>query len=215
MAASTASGQAPARDPHLPPLCRLGDLIAPRAPETIAAAGLDDRILTDLVLRLAYTAPRFTTEWVIKQLHLSPALVQELLEKLAFEGGIEQLWQTSQASSHYKITDQGREQASRSMELCGYIGPTPVSLEADGAMLRCQLAGTPPVQPDSVTSAPSGLVLPSNAVQLAGLAVSPGRSLCIYGPPGNGKSSLGRQIHSALPGDYWMPYAISVGESVI
>src|SRR5262249_28946797 len=45
--------------------------------------------------------------------------------------------------------------------------------------------------------------------------VSSGRSLFVYGPPGNGKSSLGRQIHAALPGDYWIPYAINVGESVI
>ena len=28
-------------------------------------------------------------------------------------------------------------------------------------------------------------------------------------------SSLGRQIHAALPGDYWIPYCISVGNSVI
>ena len=53
------------------------------------------------------------------------------------------------------------------------------------------------------------------AAQLAGLAVSSGRSLFVYGPPGNGKSSLGRQIHAALPGDYWIPYCISVGNTVI
>ena len=37
----------------------------------------------------------------------------------------------------------------------------------------------------------------------------------VYGPSGNGKSSLGRQIHAALPGDYWMPHAISAGDSII
>ena len=42
-----------------------------------------------------------------------------------------------------------------------------------------------------------------------------GRSLFVYGPPGNGKSSLGRQIHAALPGDYWVPHSISVGNTVI
>ena len=40
---------------------------------------------------------------------------------------------------------------------------------------------------------------------MAGLAVSSGRSLFVYGPSGNGKSSLGRQIHAALPGDYLDP----------
>jgi predicted ATPase with chaperone activity len=50
---------------------------------------------------------------------------------------------------------------------------------------------------------------------MAGLAVSSGRSLFVYGPSGNGKSSVGRQIHSALRGDFWIPYSIAVRNSVI
>jgi predicted ATPase with chaperone activity len=194
---------------------RVGDLIAPKAPRELAAVPEEEAGLADLLVKLAYTVPRFTTDWVCKQLHLSMALVSALLEKLCFEGQIEQLWQTSQSSSHYKITEQGRQQASRSLELCGYIGPAPVRLESYAAMLRWQFANTPQVQPEHVVSALSGLVLAPKAAQMAGLAVSSGRSLFVFGPPGNGKSSLGRQIHAALPGDYWIPYAINMGESVI
>jgi predicted ATPase with chaperone activity len=141
--------------------------------------------------------------------------VGELLEKLCFQGQIEQLMQTSHTRAHYKITHQGQEQAPRLMDVCGYVGPAPVRMESYAAMLRWQFANTPQVQPEQVTTALSGLVLPSKTVQLAGLAVSSGRSLFVYGPSGNGKSSLGRQIHAALLGDYWLPYAIDVGESVI
>jgi hypothetical protein len=101
------------------------------------------------------------------------------------------------------------------MEVCAYIGPAPVGIDAYAAMLRWQFANTPPVLPEHVTTALSGLVLAPKAAQLAGLAVSSGRSLFVYGPPGNGKSSLGRQIHAALPGDYWIPYCLSVANTVI
>jgi predicted ATPase with chaperone activity len=100
-------------------------------------------------------------------------------------------------------------------EVCGYIGPAPVSLRAYAAMLRWQFATMPPVQPEHVAAALSGLVLSEEAAQLAGLAVSSARSLFVFGPPGNGKSSLGRQIGPALRGDYWIPYCISVGDSII
>ncbi len=215
MATSAASSSAPSRDPHLPPLHRAGDLIAPTAPQEIATAGLDEATLTGLILKLGYTAPRFTTTSVAKQLHLSVALTDELLGKLCYEGLVEQLWQTSQASAHYKITDTGLQHAARLLEVCGYIGPAPVRLETYTAMLRWQFTSTPPVQPEHVAAALSGLVLPSKAAQLAGLAVSSGRSLFVYGPPGNGKSSLGRQIHAAIPGDYWIPYCISVGDTIV
>jgi len=206
----------PAKDPNLPPLFRIGtELIAPKAPQSIAATGLADGVLTDLVIRFAYTVTRFTTESIGKHLLLSVALTREVLEKLCFDGSIEQLWQTSQASSHYKITDNGREHAKRLLESCGYVGPAPVGLESYGAFLRWQFAASPPVQPENVTSALANMVLSEKAAQLAGLAASSGRSLFIYGPSGNGKSTLGRNIHSALVGDYWMPHAISAGDTVV
>jgi predicted ATPase with chaperone activity len=181
----------------------------------MAAARLEEGVLTDLAVRLAYAVARFNTDWVCKQLHLSLPLVQELLEEVCREGLVEETMRTNEASSHYRITDRGREHAARLREVCGYVGPAPVRLEAYAAMLRWQFANTLPVRPDHVAAALSGLVLSPRAAQLAGLAVSSGRSLFVYGPPGNGKSSFGRQIHAALPGDYWIPHAISLGDSVI
>src|SRR5262249_29982404 len=150
----------------------VGDLLAPRAPHDIAAARLEEGNLADLAVKLAHTVSRFTTEWVCKHLHLSLALVQELLEQLCREGLLEETMRTSEVSSHYKITQRGREQAARSMEVCAYIGPAPVSLEAYAAMLRWQFAHTPLVRPEHVAAALSQLVLSPEAAELAGLAVS-------------------------------------------
>src|SRR6185295_89206 len=87
--------------------------------------------------------------------------------------------------------------------------------EAYSAVLRWEFGRAPQVSPEHVTAALSGLVLSPRAVEMAGLAVSSGRSLFVYGPSGNGKSSVGRQIHSALRGDIWIPYAVAVRNSVI
>jgi hypothetical protein len=215
MSASAPGSDARPKDPDLPPLVRIGDLIAPKAPQDRASIPLEEGFLGDLIVKAAYTTPRFTTDSMAKQLHLSMPLVGDLLGKLCYEGHIEQLMQTSQNRAHYRITQQGTEQAQRLLEVCGYVGPAPVRMDSYAAMLRWQFANTPQVQPEHVTGALSAMVLSSKAAQLAGLAVSSGRSLFIYGPSGNGKSTLGRLIHGALPGDYWMPYALDVGESVI
>jgi predicted ATPase with chaperone activity len=194
---------------------RLGEVIAPKAPQDIAAAQVEEGTLTDLAVRLAYTAARVNTKWVAQQLHLSLSLAGEVMTQLCRDGLAEETMQTSQGLSHYRITERGREHAGRSLEVCGYIGPAPVRLEAYGAMLRWQFSTTPQVTPERVASALGGLVLAPKAMQLAGLAVSSGRSLFVFGPPGNGKSSVGRQIHAAIPGDFWIPYAITVGNTVV
>jgi predicted ATPase with chaperone activity len=203
------------KEPYLPPLHQVGDVLAPKAPQKLVETGLEEGTLTDLAVRLAFTVARFTTEWVGKRLHISLPLVNEVMDQLGREGLVEETLRTGQGRSHYRITERGREHAQRALEVCGYIGPAPVHLQTYASMLRWQFANTPEVLPEHVAEALSSLVLSSKAAQLAGLAVSSGRSLFVYGPPGNGKSSLGRQIHAALQGDCWIPYCISVGDTVI
>jgi predicted ATPase with chaperone activity len=203
------------RDPDLPALCRVGEMIAPRAPRELKDVEKEERSLCDLIIKTAYMVPRCTNEELAKKLSLSGPVTNDLLGKICYEGQIEQTLQVSETKSHYRITEQGKAYAERLLEVCGYVGPAPVRMESYCALLRWQFDNTPPVQPKDVVEALSGLVLTQKTAQLAGLAASSGRSLFIYGPPGNGKSSLARKIHAALPGDYWMPYAIDVGENVI
>jgi hypothetical protein len=214
MDAAAAPVEAPARDPHLPRLHRHGDIVVPSAPQDVASAALEDNTLSDLALRYAYGVARFTVGTVADQLQLSFPLAEQVLQQLAVDGFVEEIWQSGKASQ-YRITPAGRDLAIRLFEVCGYVGPAPVRMEAYAAMLRWQMANSPPVQPEHVTAALSHMVLPHKAVQMAGLAISSGRSLFVFGPPGNGKSSLGRAIRDALRGDYWIPHCISVGKTVI
>jgi hypothetical protein len=211
----TATTDTPTKDPYLPVLHRVGDLIAPKAPQELTSPLVEENVLTDLAVRLAYTSARVNTKSLAQALHLSPDLATDVLTQLCREGLMEETMQTSQGLSHYRITDRGRQHAGRAMEVCAYIGPAPVRLESYAAFLRWQFANSPQVTPEHVVSALSGLVITPKAAQLAGLAASSGRSLFVFGPPGNGKSSLGRMIHGALQGDFWIPYAVSVGNTVI
>src|SRR5262249_32449154 len=156
-----------------------------------------------------------TTDWMANKLHISLPLAGAVMSELCVDGSVEETMRITEGRSHYRITQQGRDYGARLLDVSRYVGPAPVSLEAYRAMLRWQFAHTPPVTPDQVATALSSLVLAPEATQLAGLAVSSGRSLFIYGPPGNGKSSVGRQIHAALSGDYWIPHCLSVSNTVI
>jgi len=209
---ASAAGESKAKDPFLPPMHKVGDFLAPTAPNDIVSAGVGEGALTDLVVKVAYTVARFTTEWVAKQLHISVQLAAQCLEQLAIEGQVEALLG---AGARYTITDRGREQARRLLEVCGYVGAAPVRLETYSAMLRWQFTTQPEVKPENVDRALSHLVLSPESAKLAGLSISSGRSLFIFGPPGNGKSSIGRAIHNALQGDIWVPHAISLGTTVV
>ena len=195
--------------PELP-----GELV-PKAPTDPGDAGISPATLRDLALKAAYTVPQFTTEWAARQLCLPQALVGELLEQMRNDQLLDILGSSGPFGFRYAISGRGRERAARLLEVSGYIGPAPVSLEAYTAMIEWQLARAPEVTREHVAASLSELVLPEEDALLAGLAASSGRSLFVFGPPGNGKTTLGRLIHDALQGDIWIPHCIGIEENII
>lgn len=201
--------------PHLPKMISIGDVLAPEAPVDRRSIDVDDACLTDLALKAAYTVSQFSTEWVTQRLHLPQALVAEILDQLKNELMLEVLGSMGRIGFRYRISARGRERAAQLFDISGYVGPAPVSLEAYTAMIEWQLANSPAVSPEQVASALSELVLPDDAVRLAGIALSSGRSLFVFGPAGNGKTALSRMLHNALSGDIWIPHCIVVDSSII
>src|SRR5262249_47744116 len=142
-------------------------------------------------------------------------VVNEVLERLRTEQLLEILGSSGPFGFRYAISGRGRERAGRLLEVSAYVGPAPVSIEAYKALMEWQVARAPEVTPRHVEEVLADLVLPEQSKLLAGLAVSSGRSLFVYGPPGNGKSSLGRALHDALQGDLWIPHCLVVDTAIV
>ena len=200
---------------HLPGMIVADGAIAPEAPVDLRSTGIDGGFLADLALKLAYTTLQFNTDWAAQRLHLPLPLVKDLLEDLKTKQMLETLGSAGPFGSRYAISRGGRERAARLFEISSYVGPAPVSLAAYTAMIEWQFLRSPKVDAEEVATALADLVLPDDALRFAGLAVSSGRSLFVFGPAGNGKTTLGRMLHTVLRGDIWVPHCIVVDTSVI
>ena len=187
----------------------------PAAPESLHATGIDPQRLVDLAVRLANTVPSFTSEWAAERLCLPVQLSDEIFWQLKDEQYIEILGQNGPLSYRYALTNRGREQAKRLMEFSGYIGPAPVSAASYAEFINWQVDQRSKASYEDVKAALSDLVLTQTAVDVASLAGTSGRSLFLFGPPGNGKTSLGRALHHVVAGDVWIPHCIGIGGDII
>lgn len=196
-------------------MVELGGRWVPEAPALVGDATVAPEVLRDLLLKSAYVVANFTTEWAVAQLSLPAHLVGGMLEEMKRDRLVEVLGTSGAFGYRYAITDNGRQRAVRLLEISGYVGPAPVSVDAYASMLEWQLEHLPALDPQDVAAAVSGLVLPTQVTELAGLAASSGRSLFIHGPPGNGKTSLGHLIHDAYRGEIWIPHCVAVDSNII
>jgi predicted ATPase with chaperone activity len=113
------------------------------------------------------------------------------------------------------LTDQGRKRAAELLEICGYIGPAPVPLEDYRKMTVAQTVKNVNVTQETLKQAFSNLVVNERAMKRLGPAIISGRSIFLYGPPGNGKTSFAEAIGKTLTETVYIPHAILVGGEII
>ena len=190
------------------------DLI-PKLPLRVEETSLDFGFLADLALKIVYTDANCTTERAAEKLKLSMPVTEELLQHLYREKFIEIRGLVSYGNNRYGMLDRGWQRVQRLLDINGYIGPAPVSLQAYTDMMARQSSAREPVQPDAVRQAMSGLVLPETTVQTLGLVAHSRRSLFMTGPSGNGKTTIATALHGAQTGEIWIPYAIEVDGQII
>jgi len=187
-------------------------------PKSIEDTGLTMGFLADLTLKLVYYKSEMTSVEIAEAVALPfLGVMEKVLEFLKREEYVEISGSKGFGERGYQwvISGKGSERAVQALERDQYIGAAPVLLEDYNAMVHRQTMGDLKVGPDDVRRALSHLVLSGDLVNKVGPAVNSGRSLFLYGPPGNGKTVVAKGIIRMLKGSVYIPYAIVVDGQII
>ena len=115
----------------------------------------------------------------------------------------------------YQLTDAGKTRALDALAQSEYFGAMPVPLNVYREQIKRQSIRDIQITRDDLTGSMGHLVLPENLLSNLGPAVSSGRSILMYGPPGNGKSSISNGIRDAMGDKIYVPRAIEYSGQVI
>jgi DNA polymerase III delta prime subunit len=191
---------------------------APPAPGTLEATGLPREFLNEHALRVMFRRGAETGRDLGAIMRLSPAIVTDMLDQLRADRMIAPLGQLRadiRSEMRYELTEGGRRRAGEAAQRLDYAGPAPVTLDQWRAMVRAQAVRDRRIDRDRLTAAFGHLVTPEGVLARLGPAVNSGRSILLYGPPGNGKSSYAHALARAMEGGAWVPYALYVEGEVI
>lgn len=194
-------------------------LWTPAAINQIEDTGLHQGFLQDLALKVMYFRGQMSGSEIAEHMrlpfqsvvsHVMDFLKREQLCEVRGSGGI------GAGGYQYNITSKGSARAREQIERTTYIGPAPVPWEAYIEAIMAQGGNRLTVNPNKMRQALAELVLPDSVVSKIGPAVNSGKSIFLFGPPGNGKTTIAEAIgRLILNNDIWIPYAVVVDGQII
>ncbi|MGB9302056.1 MAG: AAA family ATPase [Anaerolineae bacterium] len=187
-------------------------------PRSIEETGMSRGFLSDLALKTIYSVGELSGQDIAEQLRLPfSGVVEEALTFLKREQLVSITGSKGfdERAFRYSIASAGIERVREALNRSQYVGPAPVTLEAYQRVMRSQTIGDVVVSREQVQNALSHLVVNSKMLMKIGPAVNSGRSIFLFGPPGNGKTVIAKAMASMLGGEIVIPYAVEVDGHII
>jgi predicted ATPase with chaperone activity len=193
---------------------------APLAPESLKESGLTEGFICDMLLRTIYMRGTMLGRDLAQLLCLPFKVIRESLKFLKDDKSIQvdggDL--VGEVSYKFSLTDLGRKRAQDAMDQCAYVGPAPVPLEDYVEQCYRQTVTGLQCYPELLKAPFSHLVMQESMFNNLGPAIISGRSVFVYGPPGNGKTAMARAIGDFMNtagGSIYLPYAFVADGNVI
>jgi hypothetical protein len=188
----------------------------PPPPATLEETGLHPDTLAQLLLKTLVGGEASGTA-LSEKLRLPYSVLEALIQ----HGRIEKLLEVrgtsgvGSAGYRYALTDLGRERAQQFFDLSRYVGPAPVPLAHYNTYVRACMAAKPYLNQERLSGGFGNLVVSKGMFDQLGPAVNSGKSLFLYGAPGNGKTVLAEGIGRAYGDEMHMPFALDVDGQTI
>ncbi|MDR9393532.1 ATPase [Roseovarius sp. SYSU LYC5161] len=191
---------------------------APPPPSRLEDMQLPIVMMRDIVLKTMFRKNLDLVSELATAVCLPRAITQEIVD-MARQQTLVEATGTLNANSGgemgYQLTEAGKSRALDALSQSEYFGAMPVPLDVYREQVKRQSIRNIQITREELTSAMGHLVLPDNLLDHLGPAVSAGRSILMYGPPGNGKSSISNGIRDAMGDKIYVPRAIEYAGQVI
>jgi hypothetical protein len=188
----------------------------PPPPATIPETGLQPDSLAQLMLK-TLVAGEASGTGLAEKMRLPYSVLDSLIQHARVEKLIEVKGAAGAGNAGYRyvLTDLGRDRAGQYFDISRYVGPAPVPLAQYNAYVRACMAARPFVDRKKLSTGFDSLIVNKAMFDQLGPAVNSGKSLFLYGAPGNGKTVIAEGIGRALGTEMYVPTAIDVDGQVI
>lgn len=185
----------------------------PSVPTRLADLRIPKSVVVDLILRHLHLDGMTSLEVTSKTIKISIPILDLLFRELRQQHLVEVKGSVGEDYA-FILTSAGRDLAAERFRVCRYVGPAPVSIRDYHLATKAQAASVD-IDRNILRDALSDLVLSDHMLDQLGPAVVSQKSLFLYGPSGNGKTSLAERLLRIYRDSILIPHAVEVDGKII
>ena len=190
----------------------------PSEPADIAATKIDGLELMELLMKQIYSGHLESCRQFVEALKLPYHIVAELVQMAVDRQLLRTLGirtANSPVDMCYTFTEEGKRWTIDALERMRYVGPAPVTLEEFSYQVNIQKLTNETITFERIRKSLGELCVEDNIIEQCGPALNSGRAMLLYGPPGNGKTSVALSLVNVFTDVIYIPHAISVEGQII
>jgi predicted ATPase with chaperone activity len=186
---------------------------SPAIPQNFAELGISESLVLDLMLRRMVIEGNCTLASLGRSLRLAVPIIDVAFKHMRQQQLVE-VKGMSGNDYNFVLSQAGKQMANERFQVSQYAGACPVSIKDYGAAVRAQAAKVN-VDREILRNAFSDLVVSDHMLDQLGPAIISQSSIFVYGPTGNGKTSLAERMLRVYKDAILIPYAVEVDNQII
>ena len=187
--------------------------IRPAAPQTFSELGIPEQLVLDLMLRRLLVEGQATLASLSRSLRIAVPIVDQFFKHMRQQHLVEVKGMVGN-DYQFVLSAAGKQLAAERTQTSQYAGACPVSLKDYQAAVKAQAAKVN-LDRDILRAAFSDLIISDQMLDQLGPAIISQNSIFVYGPTGNGKTSLAERMLRVYKDAILIPYAVEVDNQVI
>ena len=185
----------------------------PSIPQNFSELGISENLVLDLVVRRMMIEGFSNLASLSRSLRLSVPIIDLAFKHMRQQQLVEIKGMVGN-DYNFVLSAAGKQLGSERFQVSQYAGACPVSLKEYGTAVRAQAAKVN-VDREILRNAFSDLVVSDRMLDQLGPAIISQNSIFIYGPTGNGKTSLAERMLRVYKDAVLIPYAVEVDNQII
>jgi hypothetical protein len=187
----------------------------PVEPKSFREAKVTESMIEELILKYLLTRGDATGRDISDQIKFPFTLLEGLLAQMKSDQWVYHRGAATLNDYIFGLTDKGRERARRHSQISTYYGATPVALSDYIESVKIQSLDSQHPTEKELAAAFDDLLINQHMLERLGPAINSGKGMFLYGPAGNGKTSIAERITKAFGEHIWIPRAISVDGEIL